>query len=134
MSDKGRWFNFRVDKDLQDFIKFLKKNNFNVSDYLREKLRELEKQYPERIENNGNGAVTIKNRKMREAFEILQSIAIERDYKPIGMETGAVPVIVEKVGVTEDKARDILRRLYYMNHIDVRNKQITVLHELRGES
>ena len=139
-------FSFRIDKELQDFIKFLKKNGYNVSDYLRDKLRELEKEYPERVKkqidelegrlreiSNGNGT-NIKDRKVKKGFEVLQAMAANRNYKPIGMETGAVPLIVKEVGVTEDKARDLLRTLNKSGIIEVKDKQIIVKQESRGES
>ena len=146
MNNKGKWFNFRLDDDLQDFIQLLKKNKFNVSDYLREKLRELKKQYPEEIKqeidrlqgmlkniDNGNGD-NIGDKRARRAFEVLQAMAAKRNYKPIGMETGAVPLIVKEVGVTEDKARDLLRTLNKLGFIEVKDKQIIVKQESRGES
>ena len=146
MNNKGKWFNFRLDDDLQDFIQLLKKNKFNVSDYLREKLRELKKQYPEEIKqeidrlqgmlkniDNGNGD-NIGDKRARRAFEVLQAMAAKRNYKPIGMETGAVPLIVKEVGVTEDKARDLLRTLNKLGIIEVKDKQIIVKQESRGES
>ena len=140
-------FSFRIDKELQDFIKFLTKNKLlNVSDYLREKLRELKKQYPEEIKqeidrlqgmlkniDNGNGD-NIGDKRARRAFEVLQAMAAKRNYKPIGMETGAVPLIVKEVGVTEDKARDLLRTLNKLGIIEVKDKQIIVKQESRGES
>jgi len=138
MNNGGKWFNFRLDEDLQDFIQFLKKNKFNVSDYLREKLRELKKQYPEEIKqeidrlqgmlkniDNGNGD-NIGDKRAKNAFEVLQAMAAERNYKPIGMETGAVPLIVKEIGVTEDKARDILRTLNKLEVIEVKDKQIII--------
>ncbi len=137
-------FSFRIDKGLQDFIKFLKKNGYNVSDYLRDKLRELEKEYPERVKkqidelegrlreiSNGN-ETNIKDRKVKKGFEVLQAMAAKRGYKPIGMETGAVPLIVKEVGVTEDKARDLLRTLNKVGVIEVKDKQIIVKQESRG--
>ena len=146
MNNKGKWFNFRLDDDLQDFIQLLKKNKFNVSDYLREKLRELKKQYPEEIKqeidrlqgmlkniDNGNGD-NIGDKRARRAFEVLQAMAAKRNYKAIGMETGAVPSIVKEVGVTEDKARDLLRTLNKVGVIEVKDKQIIVKQESRGES
>ena len=146
MNNKGKWFNFRLDDDLQDFIQLLKKNKFNVSDYLREKLRELKKQYPEEIKqeidrlqgmlkniDNGNGD-NIGDKRARRAFEVLHAMAAKRNYKPIGMETGAVPLIVKEVGVTEDKARDLLRTLNKVGVIEVKDKQIIVKQESRGES
>ena len=146
MNNKGKWFNFRLDDDLQDFIQLLKKNKFNVSDYLREKLRELKKQYPEEIKqeidrlqgmlkniDNGNGD-NIGDKRARRAFEVLQAMAAKRNYGPIGMETGAVPLIVKEVGVTEDKARDLLRTLNKLGIIEVKDKQIIVKQESRGES
>jgi len=147
---KNPHFSFRIRPDQKAFINFLADKGINVSGFLREKLDELRKQFPEWIKkqieelqeiyaeyqknNHDYMGVPIEDDLLRQTYIVLCEITTKRKRKNpdlyekegVGLETTVKDYLPKKLKIKESTARGLLKKLANAGYIIVKDKRIWV--------